>query len=64
MKFSTSDWTMLRIRAIPCIHCGARISLSTPINKILIAETVASCDRVGEILIKELALDGRLVTLG
>jgi formate dehydrogenase maturation protein FdhE len=83
MKFSASDWTMLRIRcqkcgqhtekivtvlarkhAISCTHCGARISLSTPTNKILIAETVASCDRIGQILIKELALDGRLITLG
>ncbi len=77
MKFSTSDWTMLRIRcqkcrqhtekivtvlvrkdAIPCGNCGARISLSTPTNKILIAETAANCDRVGEALIKGLALAG------
>ncbi len=75
MNFSTSDWTMLRIRchkcgqhtekivtvlvrkdAIPCGNCGARISLSTPTNKILIAETTASCDRIGEALIKGLAL--------
>jgi formate dehydrogenase maturation protein FdhE len=75
MKFSTSDWTMLRIRcqkcgqhtekivtvlvrkdAISCGNCGARISLSTPTNKILIAETAASCDRIGEALIKGLAL--------
>ncbi len=55
---------LVRKDAIPCTHCGARISLSTPTNKILIAETVASCDRIGETLIKELALDGRLVTLG
>jgi DNA-directed RNA polymerase subunit RPC12/RpoP len=66
MKFSISDWTMLRIRcqkcgqhtekivtvlvrkdAISCGNCGARISLSTPTNKILIAETAASCDRIG-----------------
>jgi formate dehydrogenase maturation protein FdhE len=75
MNFSTSDWTMLRIRcqkcgqhtekivtvlvrkdAIPCGNCGARIGLSTPTNKILIAETAASCDRIGEALIKGLAL--------
>jgi len=77
MKFSTSDWTMLRIRchkcgqhtekvvtvlvrkdAVPCGNCGARISLSTPTNKILIAETAASCDRIGEVLVKGLALTG------
>ena len=75
MKFSTSDWTMLRMRcqkcgqhteqivtvlvrkdAIPCANCGARISLSTPTNKFLISETAASCDRIGEALLKGLAL--------
>ena len=49
---------LVRKDAIPCTHCGARISLSTPTNKILIAETAASCDRVGEAVIKGLALTG------
>jgi len=76
MKFSTSDFTLLRIRcqkcgqhtekivtvlvgkdAISCGNCGGRISLSTPTNKILIAETAASCDRIGEALMKVLGLD-------
>ena len=47
---------LIRKDAIPCGTCGARISLSTPTNKILIAETAASCDRIGEALIKGLAL--------
>ena len=47
---------LVRKDAIHCGNCGARISLSTPTNKILIAETVASCDRIGEALIKGLAL--------
>jgi len=47
---------LVRKDAIPCMTCGSRISLSTPTNKILIAETAASCARVGEALIKGLAL--------
>jgi len=47
---------LVRKDAIPCGNCGARIGLSTPTNKILIAETAASCDRIGEALIKGLAL--------
>jgi ribosomal protein S27AE len=42
--------------AIQCGTCGARISLSTPTNKILISETAASCARVGEALMKGLQL--------
>jgi DNA-directed RNA polymerase subunit RPC12/RpoP len=42
--------------AIPCASCGARISLSTTTNKILIAETAMSCARIGEALIKALSL--------
>ena len=49
---------LIRKDAIPCGNCGARISLSTPTNKLLIAETAASCDRIGETLIKSLALPG------
>ena len=41
--------------AMPCANCAARISLLTPTNKILIAETVTSCARIGEVLIKELS---------
>ncbi len=55
---------LVRKDAIPCVNCGARISLSTPTNKILIAETAASCDRVGEALIKGLALAGPSTTHG
>jgi transcription elongation factor Elf1 len=47
---------LVRKDAIQCGTCGARISLSTPTNKILIAETAASCARVGEALIKGLEL--------
>ena len=47
---------LVRKDAISCGNCGARISLSTPTNKILIAETATSCDRIGEALIKGLAL--------
>jgi DNA-directed RNA polymerase subunit RPC12/RpoP len=47
---------LVRKDAIPCGNCGARISLSTPINKILIAETAAGCDRVGEALLKILSV--------
>jgi predicted nucleic acid-binding Zn ribbon protein len=47
---------LVRKDAVPCSNCGARISLHTPINKILIAETAASCARVGEALMKGLAL--------
>jgi DNA-directed RNA polymerase subunit RPC12/RpoP len=47
---------LIRKDAIPCSNCGGRISLHTPINKILIAETAASCARVGEALMKGLAL--------
>ncbi len=47
---------LIRKDAIPCGNCGARISLSTPTTKLLIAETAASCDRIGEALIKGLAL--------
>jgi hypothetical protein len=49
---------LVRKDAIACVNCGARISLSTPTNKILIAETAASCDRVGAAMIKALALAG------
>ena len=45
---------LIRKEAIPCGNCGARISLSTPTNKILIAETAASCARVGEALLQGL----------
>jgi len=48
---------LVRKTSIPCDHCGARITLSTPTNKILIAETAAGCTRVGEALLKGLALD-------
>ena len=48
---------LVRKDAIPCVSCGARISLSTPTNKILIAETATSCARVGEALIKGLSLE-------
>jgi hypothetical protein len=41
---------------VPCSFCGARISLGTPTNRILIAETATSCDRVGEALLKGLSL--------
>jgi hypothetical protein len=47
---------LARKDAIPCSNCGGRISLSTPTNKILIAETSASCARVGEALISGLNL--------
>jgi hypothetical protein len=47
---------LIRKDAIPCGNCGARISLSTPINKLLISETAASCARVGEALMKGLSL--------
>jgi hypothetical protein len=49
---------LVKKEAISCGNCGARISLSTPTNKISIAETAASCDRIGEALIKGLALMG------
>ena len=39
---------LVRKDAIICANCGARISLSTPTNKILISETAASCAGVGE----------------
>ena len=47
---------LVRKPAIPCVNCGARISLSTPTNKILVAETAASCLHVGEALLKGLSL--------
>jgi DNA-directed RNA polymerase subunit RPC12/RpoP len=47
---------LVRKDAIPCGVCGGRISLSTPTNKILIAETAANCARVGEALMKGLDL--------
>jgi transcription elongation factor Elf1 len=47
---------LVRKDAIPCGNCGARISLSTPINKLLISETAASCARVGDALMKGLSL--------
>jgi DNA-directed RNA polymerase subunit RPC12/RpoP len=47
---------LVRKDAIPCNNCGGRISLSTPINKLLISETAASCARVGEALMKGLSL--------
>jgi len=49
---------LVRKDAIPCVNCGARISLSTPTNKILIAETAASCDRIGAAMMEALALTG------
>ena len=49
---------LVRKDAIACVNCGARISLSTPTNKILIAETAASCDRIGAAMIEALALAG------
>jgi hypothetical protein len=48
---------LVRKDAIQCGTCGARISLSTPTNEILIAETSASCSRVGEALIKGMGLE-------
>ena len=47
---------LIRKDAISCCTCGGRISLSTPTNKILIAETAASCVRIGEALMKGLGL--------
>jgi DNA-directed RNA polymerase subunit RPC12/RpoP len=47
---------LVRKSAIPCVNCGARISLSTPTNKLLIAETAASCLKVGQALLKGLSL--------
>jgi transcription elongation factor Elf1 len=47
---------LVRKDAIQCGTCGARISLSSPTNKILIVETAASCARVGEALMKGLEL--------
>ena len=47
---------LVRKDAIQCGTCGARISLSTPTNKILISETAACCARIGEALIKGLKL--------
>jgi len=47
---------LVRKSAIQCAHCGARITLSTPTNKILISETAANCARVGEALLKGLSL--------
>ena len=47
---------LVRKDAIQCGICGARVSLSTPTNKILIAETAASCARVGEALMRGLEL--------
>lgn len=55
---------LIRNHAIPCVNCGARISLSTPINKILIAQTAASCERIGKELIRGLALPGTSSTSG
>jgi DNA-directed RNA polymerase subunit RPC12/RpoP len=48
---------LVRKDAIQCANCGGRISLSTPTNKILIVETAESCARVGDALMKGLALD-------
>ena len=47
---------LARKDAIQCVNCGGRISLSTPTNKILIAETASSCAQIGEALIKGLSL--------
>jgi DNA-directed RNA polymerase subunit RPC12/RpoP len=47
---------LVRKDAIQCVSCGGRISLSTPTNKILIAETASSCARIGEALMKGLSL--------
>jgi hypothetical protein len=47
---------LVRKDSVPCSFCGARISLGTPTNRILIAETATSCDRVGEALLKGLSL--------
>lgn len=38
--------------AIPCSHCGGRVNLATPTNRLLISETAANCERVGEALMK------------
>ena len=46
---------LVRKDHIQCINCGSRISLSTPTNKILIAETAESCARIGEALMKALS---------
>jgi hypothetical protein len=43
--------------AIPSGTRDGRISLSTPPNRFLIAETAARCARVGEALIKDLEVD-------
>jgi hypothetical protein len=40
--------------SIACSHCGGRINLATPMNKLLISETAASCARLGEALLKGL----------
>ena len=55
---------LVRKEAVPCVSCGARISLSTPTNKILIAETAASCARIGETLMKGLGLEAVLTPGG
>jgi len=47
---------LVRKDAIQCVYCGGRISLSTPTNKILIAETASSCAQIGEALMKGLSL--------
>jgi hypothetical protein len=47
---------LVRKDSMPCSSCGARISLGTPTNKILIAETATSCARIGEALLKGLSL--------
>ena len=43
--------------AITCSNCGARITLSSPINKILISETAISCARVGEALMNCISVE-------
>jgi len=40
---------------IPCSNCRSTINLGTPTNRLLISETAASCDRVGEMMIQALA---------
>jgi DNA-directed RNA polymerase subunit RPC12/RpoP len=46
---------LIRKDSVPCAHCGARISLGTPTNRILIQETAESCARIGDTLLKSLA---------
>ena len=40
---------------LPCSNCGSKINLATPMNKLLISETAASCARVGEMLMQSVS---------